>query len=296
MIISDNLKDDISNAPDWFKEAIKSKSDEIIIDDPKGKVSYAKWSAKKDSKNLIIFIHGTGAHKKWWDPIAPQFLDLSHVIALDLPGMGDSNFRESYSIKDFGKCVISIIKREKKINDIENIFIIGHSLGGQVAAYVATEKKDLINSLIMIDTFIMPPNYDPKQHQGGPLRMIKCYSDKATILNRFRLMPKQECLNTWFLRYIAEYSITQTDEGWRWKFDDNMFSSLERLFGYKFEFSCPALFIHGKNSLLMSGNILTNIKEMYSGIMDFNEVANAAHHVPLDKPLEVIDIIKNRLF
>ena len=35
---------------------------------------------------------------------------------------------------------------------------------------------------------------------------------------------------------------------------------------------------------------------MYSGIMDFNEVANAAHHVPLDKPLEVIDIIKNRLF
>ena len=75
--------------------------------------------------------------------------------------MGDSNFRESYSIKDFGKCVISIIKKEKKINDIENIFIIGHSLGGQVAAYVATEKKDLINSLIMIDTFIMPPNYDP---------------------------------------------------------------------------------------------------------------------------------------
>ena len=132
MIITDNLKDDISNAPDWFKEAIKSRSDEIIIDDPKGKVSYTKWSAKKDSKNLIIFIHGTGAHKKWWDPIAPQFLDLSHVIALDLPGMGDSNFRESYSIKDFGKCVISIIKREKKINDIENIFIIGQSLGGQV--------------------------------------------------------------------------------------------------------------------------------------------------------------------
>ena len=70
----------------------------------------------------------------------------------------------------------------------------------------------------------------------------------------------------------------------------------ERLFGYKFSFGCPALFIHGANSLLMSANILDNIKKMYSEIMDFNEVNGAAHHVPLDKPLEIVDIIKSRLF
>ena len=75
-----------------------------------------------------------------------------------------------------------------------------------------------------------------------------------------------------------------------------MFNSLERLFGYKFSFGCPALFIHGANSLLMSANILDNIKKMYSEIMDFDEVNGAAHHVPLDKPLEIVDIIKSRLF
>jgi hypothetical protein len=46
--------------------------------------------------------------------------------------------------------------------------------------------------------------------------------------------------------------VKQTEEGWRWKFDDSMFNSLERLFGYKFSFGCPALFIHGADSLLMS--------------------------------------------
>ena len=46
----------------------------------------------------------------------------------------------------------------------------------------------------------------------------------------------------------------------------------------------------------MSANILDNIKKMYSKIMDFNEVNDAAHHVPLDKPLEIVDIIKSRLF
>ena len=210
--------------------------------------------------------------------------------------MGDSDFRDTYSITDFGKCIFSIIDKEKIEMNIENIYIVGHSLGGQVAAYVASENKNLVTSLIMIDTFIRPPDYDPSQHEGGPLRKIKHYPEKITILERFRLMPEQTCHNTWFLRYIAEYSVKETQDGWRWKFDDLMFNSLERLFGYKFSFNCPTLFIYGAESLLMSGNILPNIKNMYSDIMDFKKVDEAAHHVPLDKPLEIIDIIKKRLF
>ena len=296
MTITDNLNNDISNAPTWFKESISIKPSEQSINDKDGKISYSKWVSKNDTTNLLILIHGTGAHKKWWDPIAPQFLNETNVIAVDLPGMGDSDFRNNYSIKDFGKCIFSIIEKEKIGMNIENIYIVGHSLGGQVAAYVASENKNLVTSLIMIDTFIRPPDYDPSQHEGGPLRKIKHYPDKITILERFRLMPEQTCHNTWFLRYIAEYSVKETKDGWRWKFDDLMFNSLERLFGYKFSFNCPTLFIYGAESLLMSGNILPNIKNMYSDVMDFKKVNEAAHHVPLDKPLEIIDIIKKRLF
>ena len=296
MTITDNLISDISNAPEWFLKSIANKGVDVLINDPNGDVSYSKWKSNNQSKNLLILIHGTGAHKKWWDPIAPQFIDDTNVIAVDLPGMGDSDFREKYSIKDFGSCIFSIIEKEKKDAQIENIYIVGHSLGGQVAAYLASEYKDLVTSLIMIDTFIRPPDYDPSEHEGGPLRKIKYYPDKKTILQRFRLMPTQECKNDWFLRYIAEYSVREVEDGWRWKFDDLMFNSLERLFGYKFSFKCPALFIYGANSLLMSGNILSNIKKMYSDIMEFEKVDEAAHHVPLDKPLEIVDIIKKRLF
>lgn len=296
MTITDNLISDISNAPEWFLKSVANKGVDVLINDPNGDISYSKWKSNNQSKNLLILIHGTGAHKKWWDPIAPQFIDDSNVIAVDLPGMGDSDFREKYSIKDFGSCIFSIIEKEKKDAEIENIYIVGHSLGGQVAAYLASEYKDLVSSLIMIDTFIRPPDYDPSEHEGGPLRKIKYYPDKKTILQRFRLMPTQECKNDWFLRYIAEYSVREVEDGWRWKFDDLMFNSLERLFGYKFSFKCPALFIYGANSLLMSGNILSNIKKMYSDIMEFEKVDEAAHHVPLDKPIEIVDIIKKRLF
>jgi pimeloyl-ACP methyl ester carboxylesterase len=296
MQITNNLNQDIENAPQWFKDAVELRPIDKIIEHPLGDISYSKWSSSVDTKNLIVLIHGTGAHKKWWDPIAPQFLNYSNVVAIDLPGMGESGFRKKYGIKDFGECITSVIEKEKFNSDIENIHIVGHSLGGQVAGYVASEKQDLIDNIIIIDTFIRPPDYNPAEHQGGPLRMIKYYSDKITILNRFRLMPKQDCENDWFVRYIAEYSVKETDQGWRWRFDDVMFTSLERLFGYKFSFNCPALFVHGQNSLLTSGDFLKNIKSTYSDTMDFIEVSDAAHHVPLDKPLEIVNIIKERLF
>ena len=296
MRITDNLKKDISNAPKWFFDAIAIEPKEESIENPKGGIAYSRWDNINESEDLLILIHGTGAHKRWWDPIAPQFLDYAHIIAVDLPGMGNSSFREAYSIKDFGECIISIIEKEKLNKKIKKINIVGHSLGGQVAAYVASERTKLINNLIMIDTFIRPPGYDPKNHEGGPLRMIKYYPDKVSILKRFRLLPQQECLNDWFVRYIAEYSIKETDKGWRWKFDDAMFNGLERLFGYEFTFGCPTLFVYGAESLLMSGNILPNIKKNYSEIMDFRSVPDAAHHVFLDQPLEIVDIIKKRLF
>ena len=62
-------------------------------------------------------------------PNCSSICNYSNVIAVDLPGMGDSGFREKYSIKDFGQCIISIIEKEKSNMNIDNISIIGHSLG-----------------------------------------------------------------------------------------------------------------------------------------------------------------------
>ena len=88
MRITDNLIKDIANAPEWFFEAIKVEPKECEIENPKGNLSYSKWDCDSESKNLLIFIHGTGAHKKWWYPIAPHFTENTNVIAVDLPGMG----------------------------------------------------------------------------------------------------------------------------------------------------------------------------------------------------------------
>ena len=87
------------------------------------------------------------------------------------------------ALKTLENVLSLLLKRKKAKKNISNIFIVGHSLGGHVAGYVASERKDLINNIIIIDTFIRPPDYDPNQH-SSPLRMIKHYQDKTDIVKK----------------------------------------------------------------------------------------------------------------
>ena len=65
-----------------------------------------------------------------WDPIAPFISDEYRVIAPDLPGMGDSDHRDEYSYEVFGESILSILEQENITN---NVFLVGHSLGGHIA-------------------------------------------------------------------------------------------------------------------------------------------------------------------
>ena len=148
----------------------------------------------------------------------------------------------------------------------------------------------------MIDSPIRPPTYDYDKHQStGPLRRIKYYPDKVSIIERFRLMPPQDCENGWYLRYIAEHSVFNVEEGWRWRFDDKLFATLRRLHNYEFKFQCPALFIAGGKSLLLESKIMKYIREAFRSSMTVEVIEDAAHHVPLDSPLELVSLINNYL-
>ena len=295
MEITESLNNDLKTAPDWFHKAISEKPRIETLTQSLGNLSYQVWD-KENSNNIILLVHGTGAHKKWWDPIAPIINANCSVIAPDLPGMGESEHRSEYSFEAFGEAIIAMLNHEKAMEKNKQVYLIGHSLGGHLAGYIASEMPDFPAGLIMIDSPIRPPTYDYDKHQStGPLRIIKYYPDKISIIERFRLMPPQDCENGWYLRYIAEHSVFDVEEGWRWRFDDKLFASLRRLHNYEFKFQCPALFIAGGKSLLLESKIMKYIREAFKDSMTVEVIENAAHHVPLDSPLELVSLINNYL-
>ena len=111
MKISDSLKEDIADAPNWFHQAIEAKLEQKKYAFNGHEVAYQKWDID-DEEQLTVLIHGTGAHSKWWDPIAPLLESKGTIIAPELPGMGDTSHFDKYDFELFKDAVLGVIESE----------------------------------------------------------------------------------------------------------------------------------------------------------------------------------------
>ena len=142
-------------APKWFEKAIANKPEVLSVKIKGINISYNAWGDK--SKPGLIFIHGGMAHAEWWSFIAPYFAKTHRVIAMNLGGMGDSEWKKKYSVESWGAEIVGVCKKEK----LKKPIFIGHSLGGMCGVYAASLMKKKLYGLVIVDTAIMPPTDNP---------------------------------------------------------------------------------------------------------------------------------------
>jgi len=280
--------------PDWFKEALSISKEEKSITVEGKSIHYQHWG--DENKPGLVLVHGSGSHSHWWDFIAPLLLEDFQVSALDLSGMGDSERREDYSAELYGKEILAVAEDSDFFEDGNEPIICGHSMGGFMSATAGYISEKPIRGVIMVDSPIRPPTYDYSSHvRSGPIRRIKTYPTKESILDRFRLTPEQECDNEFLVNYIAEWSIKEVENGFQWKFDDTIFDKLGVSHmgrNIAFDLKCNLGIIYGTESLMMTEEILSFIKENVSQDTPIIPIHQAAHHVPLDQPQQLVKSIK----
>lgn len=111
------------------------------------RVRYARRGA--DRGVPVLFIHGFGGDLDNWlfniDAVGEQH----PVIALDLPGHGQSDVRlPGASVAALAGFVLHLLDRL----DVERVHAVGHSLGGAVAAQMALAAPARVASLTLIGT------------------------------------------------------------------------------------------------------------------------------------------------
>jgi len=133
-------------------------------------IRYLKSEKRNTSKKKnVLFIHGLGSSSDRWLDI-PDALSRYYypIIAVDLIGFGGSDkpVTVDYTIEYFSKFIRDFIdcKRIWRNDDSDDdsdddgdddsckTIIVGHSLGGFIAAKVAIEGQDLIEKLVLIDS------------------------------------------------------------------------------------------------------------------------------------------------
>ena len=110
-----------------------------------GEISYLEGGKGE----TLIFLHGFGANKDNWNRIAKHLTNQYHVIAIDLPGFGDS-FRNIELDHD----VSPQVKRLDELIEVLNLtsfHIAGNSMGGYIAGNYAATYPEKIVSLWLIN-------------------------------------------------------------------------------------------------------------------------------------------------
>jgi pimeloyl-ACP methyl ester carboxylesterase len=93
----------------------------------------------------VIAIHGLGATKASLLPTVAALADRFRVIALDLPGFGDSDkpLGAPYDARYFARAVVALLDELS----LERAHLVGNSLGGRVALEVALHKPRRVGRL-----------------------------------------------------------------------------------------------------------------------------------------------------
>lgn len=107
-----------------------------------------EWEGPGDVTALLI--HGTAEAGFVWDDFAPQLAQYCKVMTVDLRGHGESDHDPtgSYDIDKFGRD-ISMLVKDRGLNDL---VLVGHSLGGDVAVKVAPRLGGRLRGLVIVDS------------------------------------------------------------------------------------------------------------------------------------------------
>jgi len=98
---------------------------------------------------VLIFVHCWSCDRSYWANQLEYFSGKFSVIAIDLAGHGESGFRNEWTIENYGKDVKAVVEKE----NLENVILIGHSMGGAVVLSAAQQLDIKVKALIGIDTF-----------------------------------------------------------------------------------------------------------------------------------------------
>ena len=279
-----------ATVPDWFWRAVETPASAHTVEVDECDVHYQQWG--EASKHPMLLIHGMNAHCHWWDFIAPQLLDEYRVVAMDLTGMGDSDYRYDYDAETYAQEIVAVCDDAALGNDV---VVVGHSFGGMMATKAANLFRERFGSLVLVDSGIRHPDEPVRELplMGGG--RAKRYPDRETAETRFRLFPPQPCDNDFILTYIAKQSLMRVDGGWAWKFDEELPLTLkggERHAQDYRDLSLPVAIIYGALSDSFTERTLAYMRELLPVGVPVVGVPDARHHVFLDQPLAFVAALR----
>jgi pimeloyl-ACP methyl ester carboxylesterase len=258
-------------------------------------ITYRLWAGAGDNAPSLLFLHGFRAHSRWWDHIVPSFVADYRIAAMDFSGLGDSGWRDDYSLALFAREIIELIDAAS----LAPAIIIAHSFGASPAIQASVLAPEKITRVIVIDSRLLLEGVpEPTVADlDGIAGVKKVHPDLASLLPRFRLLPAGGHVEPGLLEYVAQHSAGLGRDGWSWKFDENLHPQLtpgrDRIDPAKV--TIPLDYIYGVDSEVVSPALVDLMTSLLPTCRQPIAIPDCNHHVLLEQPEALIVVLHELL-
>lgn len=117
----------------------------------------------------LILLHGLAGSARWWRRNTPALERSFTVHAIDLPGFGASRREARFVLDDAPAQLAATMDRL----GIERASVVGHSMGGLVAAGLAAEFPERVDKLVLVDAGFLSLDPHLRHRITGPMRTLR---------------------------------------------------------------------------------------------------------------------------
>ncbi|MGN8000480.1 alpha/beta fold hydrolase [Sphingomonas sp.] len=100
-----------------------------------------------DGEPALVFLHYWGGSARTWRHVAAKLAPAYRIVATDHRGWGDSDAPQSrYALADLAADALGVIDAL----GLKRYVLIGHSMGGKVAQWIAAQRPDALIGLVLV--------------------------------------------------------------------------------------------------------------------------------------------------
>ncbi len=136
-----------------------------------------KLSEKKHKH--VVLLHGYLETLEVWDKWISLLTGGFTVLTLDLPGHGKSSFVEHSSMEQMADAVDRVIR----YLGMEHFYLVGHSMGGYVAARYALMFPDRVNGLVLFHSNTLADTPEKKMNRMQEINAIRLNGLESVYCN-----------------------------------------------------------------------------------------------------------------
>jgi pimeloyl-ACP methyl ester carboxylesterase len=253
------------------------------------KLHYLDWGGPRMP---LLALHGFSGHAHTWDSTAAALGDRYRVLALDQRGHGDSGWASQYG----SRLMVDDVLRFLDTIEVDQVVLMGLSMGGNVAYLLAASHPDRVERLIILDIGpeISPVGLDRINTSLGQTDVFA--SEDEAVAQARAANPRPTDAN---LRHRVVHNLRPLPDGMlTFKWDKALRDgsavrnepSLEARWDAWRAVKCPTLLVRGDDSDILTPETAQLMVEANANVT-LSIVPDCGHSITLDRPEGLIAVL-----